>query len=131
MSGIRRTLQLAGLPETTGPWARAVEWNGLIFISGLRGIDPRTGEPASTLQERIDLIFEHLAAILRDKGSSLGSVLATRVYVTDMAGIRPAVNDAYIRAFGSELPTRTIVEVAALNQGDDVEIEFVAARQDS
>jgi enamine deaminase RidA (YjgF/YER057c/UK114 family) len=36
------------------------------------------------------------------------------------------VNDAYLKAFGANLPTRTIVEVAGLNQNDSVEIEVVA-----
>ena len=41
---------------------------------------------------------------------------------------RPLVNDAYSRAFGPDLPVRTIVEVRGLNQGDSIEIEVVAAR---
>jgi enamine deaminase RidA (YjgF/YER057c/UK114 family) len=41
---------------------------------------------------------------------------------------RPIVNAAYEQAFGEELPTRTIVEVRALNQDDTIEIEAVAAR---
>jgi len=38
------------------------------------------------------------------------------------------VNDAYVAAFGDNLPTRTIVEVTGLNQGDSIEIEIIAAQ---
>ena len=62
-------------------------------------------------------------------GASFATVLVTRVYVTDMAHIRPLINDAYVAAFGGAWPTRTILEVAGLNQDDDVEVEVVAARQ--
>jgi 2-iminobutanoate/2-iminopropanoate deaminase len=129
MNDIARTLQIPELPTTTGPWARTVEWNGLIFISGLRGLTMETGKPADTLAERISLIFEHLGIILARHGSGFDRVLSSRVYVTDMDAIRPGVNTAFETHFGANVPTRTIVEVAGLNQDDDVEIEFVAARR--
>jgi enamine deaminase RidA (YjgF/YER057c/UK114 family) len=100
----------------------------MLFVSGLRGIDPSTGEPAGTDEERIRLIFQHLERALEEGGSSLQHVLSTRVYVTDMRRQRPLVNAAYERAFGAHLPTRTIVEVQRLNQDDSVEVEAVAAR---
>jgi enamine deaminase RidA (YjgF/YER057c/UK114 family) len=38
------------------------------------------------------------------------------------------VNNAYVKAFGSHLPARTIVQVAALNQNDSIEISVIAAK---
>ena len=129
MSDIARTFQIEGVPPATGPWARAVEWNGMIFISGLRGIDPETGLPAGTTDQRLERILEHLSLTLEAHGSDLSSVVSTRVYVTDMNGLRPAVNAFYEKAFGEHLPTRTILEVSSLNQNDSIEIEFVAIRK--
>jgi 2-iminobutanoate/2-iminopropanoate deaminase len=129
MSEIVRTFGVPNVPEATGPWARAVEWNGLVFLSGVRGLDPATGRPAETVEARIALIFDYIGKTLQHHGASFATVLLTRVYVTDMAALRPLINDAYVAAFGGAWPTRTIVEVAALNQGDDIEIEVVAARQ--
>jgi 2-iminobutanoate/2-iminopropanoate deaminase len=92
-------------------------------------IDPKTGQPADGDERRIELIFQHLRRILEQAGSSLDSVLSSTVFVTDMARLRPMVNDAYVKAFGPNLPTRTIVQVAALNQNDSVEIEVIAAKR--
>ena len=103
-------------------------WNGLVFVSGVRGIDPATGLPADTHERRLELIFHHLGRILAHAGSDLRSVLASTVYLTDME-LRPLVNDAYVAGVGDALPTRTIVEVAALNQDDSIEIEVIAARK--
>ncbi|HKJ62828.1 MAG TPA: Rid family hydrolase [Hyphomicrobiales bacterium] len=128
MSGIRRTGQVSGIPEPTGPWNWSVGWNGLVFVSGVRGIDLQTGQPADGHERRLELIFQHLSRILADAGSSLACIMASTVYVTDMAGLRPLVNDAYVRAFGDNLPTRTIVEVAGLNQNDSMEIEVIAVQ---
>ena len=125
---IERKDAIPGLPAPTGPFAWTTAWGETLFISGLRGIDPATGALAPTDEERVRLIFEHLGRALEAGGSSLRHVLSTRVYVTDMQRHRPIVNDAYVRAFGTDLPTRTIVEVRALNQDDTIEIEAIAAR---
>lgn len=126
MTGIRRTRHIQGIPEPTGPWNWSVGWNGLVFVSGVRGIDLETGQPAEGHERRLELIFQHMTRILADAGSALDHVMSSTVYVTDMAGLRPLVNDAYVRAFGDVLPTRTIVEVAGLNQNDSIEIEVIA-----
>lgn len=127
MTDIERRVNIDGVPEATGPWARAVAWNGMIFISGIRGIDPDTSLPAETGSRRLELIFEQMETILEANGSDFRSVLATRAYLTDM-GLRPMVNDAYEKAFGPHLPTRTILEVSGLNQNDSIEIELVAVK---
>jgi enamine deaminase RidA (YjgF/YER057c/UK114 family) len=75
------------------------------------------------------LIFSHLERALSASGSSLRDVLATRVYVTDMKRHRPLVNEAFEQAFGSDLPTRTILQVSALNQADTIEVEVIAAQR--
>jgi len=123
---ITRTGTIDGVPEPTGPWKWTVASNGLVFVSGVRGIELATGRPADGDERRIGLIFQYLDRILRHAGSSLDSVLSSTVYVTDMVRLRPLVNKAYVEAFGANLPTRTIVEVAGLNQDDSVEIEVVA-----
>jgi 2-iminobutanoate/2-iminopropanoate deaminase len=127
MNDIRRNSWIDGIPEPTGPFHWTAEWNGLAFVSGVRGIDPLTGQPARDDARRLELIFEHLGRILASVGSSLEHVLSSTVYVTDM-NVRPMVNDAYVNAFGSHLPTRTIVQVAALNQNDSIEISVIAAK---
>ena len=117
------------MPPPTGPFAWSVAWGNLVFVSGLRGIDPATGEPAETDRTRLGLIFSHLERALSASGSSLRDVLATRVYVTDMKRHRPLVNEAFEQVFGSDLPTRTILQVSALNQADTIELEVIAAQR--
>lgn len=126
---IRRRRDVAGVPEPPGPFSWSVAYRGLVFLSGIRGIDPSTGRPDEGDESRIRRIFAHLAALLEASGSSPRDVLSTRVYVTDMARHRPMVNAEFTRFFGAELPARTIVEVRALNQGDTIELEAVAARR--
>ncbi len=124
---IRRRRGVPGVPAPTGPFSWSVTRGGLVFLSGIRGIDPSTGRPDKGDGSRVRRIFEHLAALLEASGSSPRDVLSTRVYVTDMARHRPLINAGFARFFGTEVPARTIVEVRALNQGDTIELEAVAA----
>lgn len=125
---VARVLEMDELPHPTGSYSWAVTYGDLIFVSGLRGIDAVSGQPVSGEEQRLELIFAHLGRILDRTESCPGHVLSTRVYVTDMCRLRPLVNGSFTQFFGTALPTRTIVEVAALNQEDSVEIEVIAAR---
>lgn len=120
---------MAGIPAPTGPFSWSVAWGELVFLSGIRGIDPATGRPVDGDVPRVRRIFTHLARLLDGNGSSPRHVLSTRVYVTDMARHRPLVNAAFTRFFGAALPARTVVEVRALNQHDTIELEAVAVRR--
>lgn len=131
ISSPSRSTEVTGLPAPTGPYAWTVGFGDLIFVSGLRGIDTGTGRPVDGEEDKVRVIFEHLRDVLASHGCSSHDVLATRVYVTDMASSRPIVNNAFTDFFGEDLPTRTIVEVQALNEGDTVEIEAVVGRPDA
>ncbi len=125
-AAVRRAASVAGVPNPTGPFALSVACGDLVFISGIRGIDPSTGAPAASDEHRVRLIFAHLGKILAEHGSTAQDVLSTRVYVTQMARHRPLINEAFVRFFGEALPARTIVEVRALNQDDTIEVEAIS-----
>ncbi len=110
----------------TGPFVQAMRAGEFVFVAGQRGILPGTGALASGTREKVRQTFENIQAILAAAGTSLEYVVMSRVYVRDMAGQRPIVNEAYERYFPQGPPPRTIVEVARLNQDDEVEIEVVA-----
>jgi len=110
----------------TGPFAQAVRAGDFVFVAGQRGIEPGTGALAAGTREKVRRAFANIRAILEAAGTSLEYVVMSRVYVRDMAGHRPIVNEAYERYFPNGPPPRTIVEVARLNQDDEVEIEVVA-----
>jgi len=110
----------------TGPFVQAVRAGGFVFVAGQRGIQPGTGTLVPGIREKVRQAFENIRAILEAAGTGLEYVVMSRVYVRDMAGHRPIVNEAYQRYFPQGPPPRTIVEVSRLNQDDEVEIEVVA-----
>lgn len=110
----------------TGPFVQAMRAGDFVFVAGQRGIEPTSGALVTGIREKVRQAFENIRAILEAAGTGLEYVAMSRVYVRDMAGHRPIVNEAYQRYFPHGPPPRTIVEVSGLNQDDEVEIEVVA-----
>jgi 2-iminobutanoate/2-iminopropanoate deaminase len=70
-------------------------------------------------------VLRNLAAVLEAAGSSLGHVVKTTVFLSDMKDFA-AMNEVYTRHFGEHRPARAAVQAAALPKACDVEIECVA-----
>ena len=69
----------------------------------------------------------NVKAILEEAGSSLGKVLKTTVFLTDMKDFA-AVNEVYSTFFSQPYPARSCFAVKELPLGARVEIEVIAAR---
>ena len=121
---IERGATHAGLP-----FSQYVRAGGTIYVSGIVGRDPRSGELAQgDVETQTRVALEVIEAILAEAGAGLTDVVKATVFLTDMARYGD-VNTAYRRAFGDKLPARTCVEVASLPDPEaQVEIEVVAAR---
>jgi 2-iminobutanoate/2-iminopropanoate deaminase len=65
--------------------------------------------------------------LLAGEGAALHDVIKATVFVTDMDEYA-AVNEAYAAFFGGHRPTRSVVGVAALPLGAQVEVELWAYR---
>jgi 2-iminobutanoate/2-iminopropanoate deaminase len=99
--------------------------NGLHFVSGVLPYDQKghlvtTGSPAAVVDGCISELRRRLEAC----GLTLGSVIQTTVYLTDIEW-RTAVNAAYSRTFRAPMPARTTIEVAGLPAGSPIEIDAV------
>jgi len=121
-------IQTANAPEAIGPYAQAIEANGLIFCSGQIPINPRTGnvEMAGAAEQTRQVLL-NLKAVLEAAGSSLGKVVKTTVFLADM-GDFPFMNTVYAELFGDHKPARSTVQVSRLPKSARVEIEAVALK---
>jgi 2-iminobutanoate/2-iminopropanoate deaminase len=123
---VRQIVKTSNAPAAVGPYSQAVRASGLVYTSGLIGLDPATGHmvgggvAAETRQA-----LANAQAVLEAAGTSLGQVLKTTVYLTDMADFR-TMNDVYSAFFPVDPPARTTVSVVALPLGARVAIEAVA-----
>lgn len=112
-------------PAALGPYSAAIASGGLLFCSGQTPIDPATGELVpGGITEQTRQVIKNLAVVLEAAGASLGDVLKTTCFLTDMADFA-AFNAVYAQHFTSK-PARSTVAVKALPKGALVEVELIA-----
>jgi 2-iminobutanoate/2-iminopropanoate deaminase len=105
-----------------GPYSQAVRANGMVFVAGEKGIDPKTNEMVSGgVAAETRQTLENVKAILEEAGSSLNKAVATFVFMTDLSKFSE-MNEIYAEYFTTNPPGRTTVGVAALPAGAQVEI---------
>lgn len=108
----------------TGPWTVATRTGNMLYIAGMRGIDPKTDKLVAGDKPRIRQAFTNTRHIARSQGAQLRDAVRLVVYVTDMDRYRPMVNEIQEELWpAGQYPPRTIVQVTDLNQHDIVEIE--------
>ncbi len=121
-----KMIKTAAAPEAIGPYAQAIEVNGMVYCSGQIPLNPNTGniEAIDAAGQTMQVLL-NLRAVLEAAGSSLQKVVKTTVFLTDI-GDFPVVNKVYAEMFGNHTPARSTVQVARLPRSAKVEIEAVA-----
>ena len=115
-------------PAAIGPYAQAVETNGLVITSGQLRIDPATGAFPEGIQAQTRQSLTNVKAILTEAGTDMDHVLKTTVFLSDMNNFA-AMNEVYATFFTEgSYPSRSAVEVARLPKDALVEIEVIAAK---
>lgn len=123
----KKIIHSEGAPQAIGPYSQAVRVGDFLFCSGQIALDPKTGElVGKSAGEQAARVLENLKAVIEAAGLSLGAVVKTTIYLTDLAAFAE-VNEVYGRYFPENPPARATVGVAALPKGALVEIDAVCA----
>ncbi len=113
-------------PKAIGPYSQGIRANGLVFCAGQTPIDPATGQLVEgDVSAQTRRVLQNLGAILEAAGTSLGKVVKTTVFLSDMANFK-AMNEVYAEFFPVNAPARATFAVAGLPLGASVEIECIA-----
>ena len=123
----KQVIEVPGL-KTIGPYSQAVRAGGLLFVSGQPGIDPSTGEAASTFDIQAQQAFKNLDTVLRAGGSGLDLVVNTTVLVTDIS-VFAELNRLFAEFFPNNPPARMVMQVP-LPKGLLISLGCVAATED-
>ncbi len=114
-------------PAAVGPYSAAVEWGGMLYVSGQLPADPKTGAFPEGIEAQTRQSLENLKACVEAAGMTFDDVLKTTVLLADIADFA-AMNSVYAEYFKAPYPARAAFQVAALPKGALVEIECVAAK---
>jgi 2-iminobutanoate/2-iminopropanoate deaminase len=115
----------APAPFQGAPYAQAIRYENLIFVSGQLGIDPETGELVEGgVAEQTKRAMQNVNAILEEAGSGAKQLLKTTIYLADLGDFQ-AMNEVYATFLGPQPPARATIQAAALPSGALVEIEGI------
>ncbi|HTZ40553.1 MAG TPA: RidA family protein [Syntrophales bacterium] len=115
-------------PKAIGPYSQAVKWGDLLFVSGMLGMDPKTGEFAGPdIEAQAIRILENLKAVIEAAGMSLQNVLKSTVFLKEMNDFAK-FNEIYGRYFPQNPPARETVQVARLPRDAAIEISVICGK---
>jgi len=126
---VKRSVRSEQAPRAIGPYSQAVAIDGLLFLSGQIGLDPRSGElVAGGIEAQSERVLQNLEAVLEAEGLGTDAIVRTTVFLVDLADFA-AVNAVYARHFQEPFPARVTVGVASLPKGARIEIDAIAVRK--
>jgi 2-iminobutanoate/2-iminopropanoate deaminase len=121
-----QTVHTDNAPAAIGPYSQAIVANGFVFTAGQVPFDPTSMQLVEgDIATQTEQVMRNLAAILRQAGADLSTVVKTTVFLKDMNDFG-GMNEVYARHFGEHKPARSTVQVARLPRDAGVEIECVA-----
>ena len=107
-----------------------MQFNGLIFISGQLGLDPKAGTLVGPdVLNQTQQILLNLAAIAESAKTPLSRLLKLTIYLVDL-GDFDAVNQLLQQSLKQPYPARTTIGVNALPKGARIEIDAILAKAD-
>jgi 2-iminobutanoate/2-iminopropanoate deaminase len=112
-------------PAAIGPYSQAIQFSGLLFVSGQIAIDPKTGEfVEGGIEAQTEQALENVKAIIEEAGMTLKNVLKCSCFLKNMDNFA-TFNSIYDRYFGENPPARETIEVARLPKDAMVEVSAI------
>ena len=112
-------------PEALGPYSQAIVAAGMIFCSGMAGIDPETGSIPDGIEAQTEQALVNLAAVLEAADASMSDVVKTTIFYADAADFG-RLNEVYARHMPDPPPARSAPANVRLPRGLLVSIEAIA-----
>jgi 2-iminobutanoate/2-iminopropanoate deaminase len=115
-------------PAALGPYSQAIVAGGLIFCSGMAGIDPATGTIPEGIEAQTEQALINLAAVLAEAGASMDDIVKTTIFYDDVEDFG-RLNEVYARHMPDPPPARSAPAHIRLPRGLLVSIEAIAVQR--
>jgi 2-iminobutanoate/2-iminopropanoate deaminase len=102
----RQAVSTDEAPEALGPYSQAIVAGGLVFCSGMAGIDPATGAAPDGIEAQTEQALRNLAAVLASAGASMADVVKTTIFYAEVEDFG-RVNEIYARHMPDPPPARS------------------------
>ncbi|XQP55737.1 MAG: RidA family protein [Mycoplasmoidaceae bacterium] len=123
-----KVVSSSNAPAALGPYSQAIDTGNTLYVSGVLGIVPSTGNLAGeTIEEQTKQLFQNIDAILKEAGYAKENVVKCNVFLADLKDFA-ACNLIYAQYFGDHKPARACVQVAGMVKQAKVEIDVTAVK---
>jgi 2-iminobutanoate/2-iminopropanoate deaminase len=102
----RQAVSTDEAPEALGPYSQAIVAGGLVFCSGMAGIDPATGVAPDGIEAQTEQALRNLAAVLARAGASMADVVKTTIFYAEVEDFG-RLNEIYARHMPDPPPARS------------------------
>jgi 2-iminobutanoate/2-iminopropanoate deaminase len=123
----RQAVSTDQAPAALGPYSQAIVAGGLIFCSGMAGIDPATGTIPEGIEAQTEQALVNLAAVLGEAGASMDDIVKTTIFYDDVEDFG-RLNEVYARHMPDPPPARSAPAHIRLPRGLLVSIEAIAVQ---
>ena len=123
----RQAVTTEKAPAALGPYSQAIVAGGLIFCSGMAGIDPATGTIPEGIEAQTEQALINLAAVLGEAGASMDDIVKTTIFYDDVEDFG-RLNEVYARHMPDPPPARSAPAHIRLPRGLLVSIEAIAVQ---
>jgi 2-iminobutanoate/2-iminopropanoate deaminase len=124
----RQAVSTERAPAALGPYSQAIVAGGLIFCSGMAGIDPATGTIPEGIEAQTEQALVNLAAVLGEAGASMDDIVKTTIFYDDVEDFG-RLNEVYARHMPDPPPARSAPAHIRLPRGLLVSIEAIAVQR--
>ena len=126
---MKKIISTDDAPAAIGPYAQAVRYGDLLFVSGQIAIDPETGQIVEgDIEVQTKQVLENLQAIIKAAGMTLQNVLKCSCFLKDMEDF-VKFNTVYDSYLADSLPARETVEVGRLPKDARVEVSAICGAE--
>ena len=121
----RRAVFSEGAPAALGPYSQAIVAGGLVFCSGMAGIDPETGAAGDGIEAQTEQALQNLARVLESAGSSMADLVKVTIFYADVDDFA-RLNEVYARHMPDPAPARSAPANVRLPRGLLISIDAIA-----
>lgn len=126
----RHAISTDRAPAALGPYSQAIVANGLVFCSGMAGIDPATGAAPEGIEAQTEQALINLAAVLDAAGASMSDIVKTTIFYSDVDDFS-RINAIYERHMPDPAPARSAPANVRLPRGLLISIDAIAVSSDT
>lgn len=120
-----KTIHTSMAPTPMGPYSQAVLRGGLLFVSGIIGVEPSSNQLVQGFEAQAQQVFRNIKEILEAAGMGMSKVVKVTIYATNLV-MMPKLNEIYSEWISEPYPAREVIRVSSLPLDANIEISVIA-----